>query len=263
MLRKERTMKILAIGDIVGELAIETLKQVLPQIVKEQKIDFMIVNGENIANARGITKQAFFQLLEIGINVVTMGNHTFSNSEIHEILSHPSLIIPANFNKETIEKGYGIFTCKNQKIFVANLLGKCWGAELNAFDTIDNILNKMKEDIKIKIIDFHGEYVNEKRAMLYFLQNRISVLYGTHTHVQTADEQIISTGVGYITDIGMCGPKESAIGYDIDFEIQRFRGITKEDSKLSRDKQIMINGCIFEIDENTGKTITIKRVNIN
>ena len=99
--------------------------------------------------------------------------------------------------------------------------------------------------------------------MLYFLQKRISALYGTHTHVQTADEQITSLGVGYITDIGMCGPKESAIGYDIDFEIKRFRDLTKEDSKLSKDKQTTINGCIFDIDEITGKTIYVERIHID
>lgn len=254
-------MKVLAIGDIVGELAIDKLREVLPEITQKHEIDFVIANGENIANARGITKQAFFELLEIGVNVVTMGNHTFSNSEINEILSHPNLIIPANLSEETIKKGYGIFSCKNQKIFVANLLGKAWGAELNAFDTIDTILNEIPDDVKIKIIDFHGEYVNEKRAILYFLQDRISALYGTHTHVQTADEQIIKSGVGYITDIGMCGPKESAIGYDIDFEIKRYRDLTDEDSKLAKDKEIEINGCIFEIDENTGKTLAIQRIN--
>lgn len=213
--------------------------------------------------ARGISKKAFFDLLEIGINTITMGNHTFSNPEINEIIDHPNLIIPANCNEETINKGYGIFTCKGQKIFVSNLLGKNWGAKLNAFDVADKILDKIPKDIKIRIIYFHAEYVNEKRAMLYFLQKRISALYGTHTHVQTADEQITSLGVGYITDIGMCGPKESAIGYDIDFEIKRFRDLTKEDSKLSKDKQTTINGCIFDIDEITGKTIYVERIHID
>lgn len=255
-------MNILVLGDIVGELTIQKIKSVHNEITKKYKIDFTIANGENITQARGISKDAFFQLLDIGINVVTMGNHTFSNPEINEIMSHPNLIIPANFNEDTIKNGYGIFNCKNQKIFVSNLLGKCWGAKLNAFDTIDNILNQIPNDIKIKIIDFHGEYVNEKRAMLYFLKEKISVLYGTHTHVQTADEQIISNGVGYITDIGMCGPKESAIGYDIDFEIKRFRNLTNEDSKLSKDTEIAINGCIFNIDETTGKTVGIKRIKI-
>ena len=256
-------MRVLTIGDIVGENALIELENKLQQIKENHKIDFIIANGENIASARGITKDAFNKLMEMGVNIVTMGNHTFSNLGIMEIINYPNLIIPANISKESRKKGYGIYECKGKKIFVANLLGKALGAELNAFNVIDEILENIEDDVKIRIIDFHGEYGNEKKAMAYFLKNRISALYGTHTHAQTADEQILPTGEGYITDIGMCGPRESAIGYDIDFEINRFRGETKEDSKLSNDKQIMINGCIFEIDENTGKTIKIEKLNID
>ncbi len=255
-------MKILVLGDIVGENTIEKLKQVYNQIVEKYKIDFTIANGENASRARGISKKAFFEILEIGINAITMGNHTFSNPEINEFIDNPNLIIPANYSKDTIKKGYGIFDCKNQKIFVSNLLGKDCGASLNAFNTIEKVLDGVAEDIKIKVIDFHAAYCNEKKAMAYFLNEKISALYGTHTHVQTADEQIILSKVGYITDIGMCGPKKSAIGYDIDFEISRYRELTKEDSKLASDKHIVINGCIFDIDEKTGNTINIERISI-
>lgn len=256
-------MKILAIGDIVGENTLKELEHKLPKIIEENKINFIIANGENIANARGITKKAFLKLLELGVNVVTMGNHTFSNSEIKEILDHPNLIIPANISEETIEKGYNIYQLNEEKILVVNLIGKNLGANLNPYTIIEKIMSKIDDDIKIRIVDFHGEYGNEKKAMAYFLKDKISVLFGTHTHVQTADEQILPFGEGFITDIGMSGPMESAIGYDIDFEIQRFSGKTKEDSILSKDEQIMINGCIFDIDEETGKTIDIKRLSIN
>lgn len=256
-------MRILTIGDIVGEKSLVDLEVKFPRIIKENGIDFVIANGENVIKARGITKEAFLKLLKIGVNVVTMGNHTFSNAGIEKILDHPNLIIPANFSKETIEKGYGIYEWQEKKILVANLLGKHLGASLNSFDVIEAILSKINADVKIRIVDYHSEYGNEKKAMAYFLKNRISALYGTHTHVQTADEQILAFGEGFITDIGMCGPKESAIGYDIDFEIQRYQEKTGEDSILSEDEQIMINGCIFDIDETTGKTLEIKRLQID
>lgn len=254
-------MKILTIGDIVGEEVLKAIEDILPKLKEKYNIDFVIANGENIVNARGINKHSFYKLIDSGVDVVTMGNHTYSNEGIYEI-DDKRLLVPVNYRQETIEKGYGIFECKGQRIFVSSVLGKKLGAELNAFLTIESVVENIDDDIKIRIIDFHSEYGNEKKALAYFLKGKISALYGTHTHIQTADEQILSTGEGYITDIGMCGSKESAIGYDINFEIKRFKEETKEDSKLAKDDEIIINGCIFEIDENTGKTIKIERVNI-
>lgn len=253
-------MRILVLGDIVGENTIKKLEEVLPQIKIDNNINFTIANGENVTNARGIDKKSFFRLLEIGVNVITMGNHTFSNPEINDILEEKELIIPANSKRDLVQKGYGIFNCKNQKIFVGNLLGRACNPELKAFDVIEEIIKNIPEDVKIRLIDFHGEFANEKKACAYFMKEKISALYGTHTHVQTADEQILKNGIGYITDIGMCGPKESAIGYDIDFEIKRYTEFPEEDSKLSTDSEIMINGCIFDIDDNTGKTTKVKRI---
>lgn len=255
-------MKILAIGDIVGENAVKRIEKELPKIKQEFKIDFVIANGENAAKARGINKELFERIINAGVNVVTMGNHTYSNKEIYEI-HDKRLLIPVNYKKETIENGYGIYECKGVKIFVANILGKNLGASLNAFNTIDSVIPNINDGIKIRIIDFHGEYGNEKRAMAHFMKNKISVLFGTHTHIETADEKIIEDGIGFITDVGMCGPINSAIGYDLDFEVSRFRNELKDDSKLSQDENCTFNGCIFDIDENTGKTIGIKRLRVD
>lgn len=253
-------MRILAIGDIVGENAVKKIEQDLPSIKQEFKIDFVIANGENAAKARGITKELFERIINAGVNVVTMGNHTYSNKGIYDI-HDKRLLVPVNYNQETVENGYGIYECKGVKIFVSNILGKRLGASLNAFNTIDSIISNIDDDVKIRIIDFHGEYGNEKRAMAYFLRHRISAFYGTHTHIETADEKMIEPGVGFITDIGMCGPSNSAIGYDLDFEVSRYKNELSDDSKLSQDENCTFNGCMFEIDEQTGKTISIERIN--
>ena len=238
-------MKILAIGDIVGENALKTVEETIQQLRTKNNIDFIIANGENIVKARGINKESFYRLIHAGVDVVTMGNHTYSNEGIYEINDN-RLIVPINYNEETITKGYGIYECNNKKIFVANVLGKGLGAELNAFNTINKIVCELNADIKIRIIDFHSEYGNEKRAMAYMLKDKISVLYGTHTHITTADEKILDTGVGFITDIGMCGPIDSAIGYDLEFEVERYTKKLKDYSKLSNDINCSFNACLFD-----------------
>lgn len=253
-------MKILTIGDIVGEETLEKVIQIIPKIKKENSIDFIIANGENIVKARGINKTCFDKLVQAGVDVVTMGNHTYSNKGIYDIENN-KLIVPANYAKDNIQKGWGIFECNNNKIFVTNLLGKGLGAKLNPFKTINNIVDKLDDEIKIRIIDFHGEYGNEKRSIAHMLRNKISVVFGTHTHVQTADEKILYDGVGFITDIGMCGPVNSAIGYDLDFETKRYLEELKDDSKLASDDIYQFNACMFNIDESTGKTLNIKRIN--
>ncbi len=254
-------MKILAIGDIVGENAVKRIERDLPLIKKEFLIDFIVANGENADNARGITKNIFERIINAGVNVVTMGNHTYSNKDIYEIDDY-RLLVPINYKRETINKGYAIYKYGGNKIFVSNILGKGLGESLNAFNTIDEVISKIDDDIKIRVIDFHSEYGNEKRAMAYFLKDKISILFGTHTHIPTADEQILYGRVGYITDIGMCGPINSGIGYDLEFEVERYRKELKDDSKFCSDENCCFNGCIFEIDEQTGKTISVCRINI-
>jgi len=254
-------MRILIIGDIVGEETLEKVIQIIPKIKKENNIDFIIANGENIVKARGINKVCFGRLVQAGVDAVTMGNHTYSNKEIYDIEDN-RLIVPVNYNEDTIYKGYQVYERNNNKIFVANLIGKGLGGKLNPFKTINSIINNLDDDIKIRIIDFHGEYGNEKRSIAHMLKNKISVVFGTHTHVQTADEIILYDGVGFITDIGMCGSVNSAIGYDLDFETKRYFDELKDDSILAKDEIYKFNACVFEIDDSTGRTIGIKRINI-
>lgn len=250
---------ILALGDIVGEQAIEMLENNLKEIKEKYSVDFVIANGENACKARGITKKLFYRLIDSGIDVVTMGNHTYSNPDIYEI-DDKRLIIPLNGHRKTKEKGYEIFECKGSQIFVANLLGKSLGGELNAFKEIREVLHHLKEDIKIKVIDFHAECCNEKMALAYMLRNDVSMVYGTHTHVQTNDAKILYHRLGYITDIGMCGPIRSAIGYDLDFEVKRWLEDNGQDSILSDDSNCQINGIIFKVDPNTGNTLNVHTI---
>lgn len=254
-------MKILAIGDIVGENAVKMLENILQSLKTKYNIDFVIANGENTVKARGINKELFYRIINSGVDAVTMGNHTYSNNGIYDI-SDERLIVPINYDNNTFNNGFRIFECKGQKIFVSNVLGKRLGGILNGFKQIEKALSNINDDIKIRIVDYHGEYCNEKGAFAYYFKDKLSIVYGTHTHVQTADDKILYNKLGFITDIGMCGPVNSTIGYDLDFESKRYLEELDDDSKLSSDINCQFNGCIFEVDSKTGKTIGIKRLNI-
>ena len=257
-------MKILAIGDIVGENGVKKLKEVLPKIRKEEKIDFCIANGENAAGGMGITTKIFNDLLSLNIDVITMGNHTWGKKDIFNFIDHPKIIRPANYSKGVVGKGYGIYECKGKKIAVINLIGRTDMNVLseNPFLVVDEIVNKIKEEVDIIIVDFHAEATAEKIAMAYFLNGRVTAIFGTHTHVQTADEKILNRGTAYITDIGMTGPKESVIGMSIEASIKRFVTSLPEKYKLA-DGECKFNGCIFEINDNNCQVEKIVRINLD
>lgn len=254
-------INILALGDITGVNAVIKLESELKDIKNKYDIDFIIANGENAEKARGITKDLFDRIIAAGVDVITMGNHTFSNADIYNI-NNDRLIIPANIDEKSLDRGYNIFNCKGVKIFVCNLMGKdCIPKpKYNAFKIARKIFDNIDNDIKIRIIDFHAGFCNQKRVLAHYLKDEVSAIYGTHTHIQTADESILYNKVGYITDIGMCGPINSAIGYDLDFETKRFVEELKDDSILAEDANCAINGCIFKVDIKTGKTIEIRRI---
>ncbi len=207
-------MKVLAVGDIVGENGLEKLKKTLPDIVESENIDFVIVNAENSAGGMGITKQIFQDLLALKVDAITMGNHTWGKKDIFSFIDHKTMIRPANYSKGVVGKGYRIFECKGKRIAVINLIGR----------------------------------------------TDMNVLFGTHTHVQTADEEITENGMGYITDIGMTGPVKSVIGMDVSASIKRFVTSLPERYKLAEGK-CELNGCIFEIDDENGRTKKVIRLN--
>lgn len=256
-------MKILAVGDIVGESGVRKLKEELPKIKKEKNIDFVITNGENSAGGMGLTEKNFKDIIEAGTNVVTMGNHTWGKKDIFKFIDNPNLLRPANYPKGVVGKGLGIYECKGKKIAVMNFLGR---VDLNILTENPFVLAKeMVEEIQDKVdmifIDFHAEATAEKIAMGRFLDGKITALFGTHTHVQTADEQILPNGTAYITDLGMTGPKESVIGMDIQASLKRFETTLPEKYKLAEGSCIL-NAVVFDTNDENNKITGIERIYI-
>lgn len=254
-------MKILTVGDIVGENGLEKLKQVLPKIKEEKQIDFVMVNAENTAGGMGLTIKTWNELMKLEIDIVTMGNHTWAKKDIFSFIDHPKLIRPANYSKGVVGKGYQICKCKEKKIAVINLIGRTDMNVLseNPFTVAEELISKIKKEVDIIIIDFHAEATAEKIAMKNFLDGKVNILVGTHTHVQTADEQITKKGMGYITDLGMTGPIHSVIGMDVEASVKRFVTSLPERYKLAQ-SECMFNGCIFELNDNNYETEQIERV---
>lgn len=257
-------MKIFIIGDIIGNAGTEKVKKILPQYIKTNNIDFVIANGENSAEGMGITSKIFNDLMNSGVNVVTMGNHTWGKKDIFNIIENKNLLRPANYPKEVLGNGYGIYECNGKAICVINLIGRVDMNVLseNPFIVAKDIVNEVKDMVDIIIIDFHAEATAEKIAMGYYLDGEVTAIYGTHTHVQTADEKILEKGTAYITDVGMTGPKKSVIGMEVDASIKRFVTTLPERYKVSDDKEVFLNGCILEINDETCRMEKIIRINL-
>lgn len=256
-------MKILAVGDIIGNNGVTYLKKIIPDLKQKENIDFIIVNGENAAEGMGITEKNFKDILSCGTDVVTMGNHTWGKKDIFNFIDHPKLIRPANYSEGVLGKGYVITECKGKKIAVINLIGRVDMNVLseNPFIIVNNIIDQIKNTVDIIVIDFHAEATAEKIAMANYLDGKATIIFGTHTHVQTADETILPKGTAYITDIGMTGPINSIIGMDIKASIKRFETSLPERYKIAEGKS-KFNGCIFEIDETNCKVTKIRRINL-
>lgn len=256
-------MKILAVGDIVGENGLNKLKEILPNLKQREKIDFIIVNGENVAGGMGITEKLFNQIIYAGADVVTMGNHTWGKKDIFSFIDNEKLIRPANYPKGVAGKGYNIYSCKNKKIAVINLLGRTNMGILteNPFIEAEQIIEKIKEKADYIVIDFHAEATAEKIALANYLDGKVTIIFGTHTHVQTADEIVLPEGTAYITDIGMTGPIDSVIGMDKKASIKRFVTTLPEKYKIAEGES-KFNSCLFNINDENGKIEDIKRINL-
>ena len=256
-------MRILAVGDIVGESGVRKLRSELPRIKNTENIDFVITNGENSAGGMGINEKNFNDILEAGTDVVTIGNHTWGKKDIFKFIDHKQLLRPANYPKGVVGKGLGIYECKDKKIAVMNFMGRVDINILteNPFLLAKEMVDELQEKVDIIVIDFHAEATAEKIAMARYLDGKVTCIFGTHTHVQTADEQILPNGTGYITDIGMTGPKNSVIGMDAEVSIKRFETTLPEKYKLA-EGECILNAVIFDIDETNNKVTDIKRIYI-
>ncbi len=254
-------MKILTLGDVVGRQAVAHLEKNLWNARSSYGADIVIVNGENASDIYGIDESDAKALLSAGTDVITLGNHAFGKKNIFSMLSDSNAIIrPANYPPLTPGGGYTIINICGWRVLCINVLGTVMMESLACpFATVDKILEREKGNYDVSIMDLHAESTSEKIAIGRYFDGRINVIFGTHTHVQTADEQILPHGSGYITDLGMTGPINSVIGSDVDAVIERMR--TKITSRFTvADGEVRAHGALFDLDTDTKKVISVKRI---
>ncbi|MCL2154615.1 MAG: TIGR00282 family metallophosphoesterase [Leptospirales bacterium] len=255
-----KEIRIFAIGDIVGKAGRNILASKLPGLIDREKIDIVIANGENSAGGMAMTPEVTRELFSRGIHVITSGNHIWNSNEILQIIdSDLNLLRPANYPPDVEGKGYCTINFKGINICVISLMGRILMSIIDCpFRKFDEIYEKVKNDSDIIVIDFHAEATSEKQALGWYVDGRASVLFGTHTHVQTADDRILPNGTGYITDIGMTGAFDSVIGMKIDKAVRYILTQTKAKFEVAEDNP-GINGAIFTVTD-SGKTVAIKRI---
>ena len=257
-------MRVLFLGDVVGQTGCNAIKENLQKIVKEKKIDFTIVNGENAADdGNGITQNILEEFLSCGVDVITSGNHIWDQKETQNFIKNqPRLLRPLNMNKNLPGKGFTILNSnKGLKICVLNLMGNIFMKKCDdLFFTIKKFLenNSLKKDYDCLIVDIHGEITSEKMAVGHFLDGKASLVVGTHTHVPTNDARILSGGTAYMTDAGMCGDYDSVIGMDKINSINRF---LKEDSKkhFPSKGESSLCGVIVDVCKDTGLALDVRK----
>ncbi|MCD7822846.1 MAG: TIGR00282 family metallophosphoesterase [Oscillospiraceae bacterium] len=252
-------MRLLMIGDVVAQTGCDFLASKLRDIKRRYNIDVTIINGENSASGNGITVHSCDFLTRIGADVITTGNHAFKRRESVQIFdSVPHLLRPANYSDEVCGRGVFTLDMGRCQIAVVNLMGVIYMEPLaNPFKTIDEILPEI--ETKNIFVDFHAEATAEKKALGYYLDGRVTGVFGTHTHVQTADEAILPGGTAYITDVGMTGPEESVLGVNKEIAIEKQR-LNYPVRFMEADTPCFINAVIVEFDEKTGKASHIERI---
>ena len=254
-------MNILAIGDIVGSVGCRFLRMHLPNLKKLKGIDLVIANGENSADGNGLTPSSVRFLFDSGVDVITSGNHSFRRKESYELYdSCEYLLRPANFPSAAPGKGFCIVDMGRIQVGIINLMGTVYMESLKSpFDAADQILSSHLP--QIILVDFHAEATGEKRSLGYYLDGRVSAIFGTHTHVQTADECILPNGTGYISDLGMTGTINSVLGVKPELVIEKLR--TKMPVRFDlADGECKMDCTLFCIDDKTGKTVSTERIEI-
>jgi metallophosphoesterase (TIGR00282 family) len=254
------TMRILFIGDIVGRPGRETIAKLLPGLKQEFNLDLVIANAENAAGGSGITPDVAYELFSSGLDVLTSGDHIFKKKESLDIIQHPQILRPANLPEMCPGKGVIILEKNNIKIAIINLQGRVFMNPIECpFRVSRQIVEKLKTEAKVIIVDMHAEATSEKIALGWFLDGLVSAVFGTHTHVQTADERILPGGSAFITDVGMTGSCDSVIGRKKEQIIERFISSMPMHFELARGDE-QLQGAVVDIDEGTGKARSIERV---
>ncbi len=251
--------KILAVGDVVGNPGMERVRRHLRRLKKQTGADFTIVNGEN-ASVVGIMPNQAEDILDAGADVITLGNHSFAKREITPYLDESRCILrPANYAPQVPGRGWGVYESRFGDVAVIDLVGRCgmdYGPD-NPFLMIDKILKQV--EAKFILVEMHAEATSEKLAMGYMLDGRVSALWGTHTHVPTADARVLPKGTGYVTDLGMTGPQESVLGIRPELSIGKFRGDLPQRYRWAEGATKM-EAVLFTLDSQTGKCLRAERV---
>ncbi len=255
-------MNILCVGDVVGHIGCDHLKAVLPKVKRELAVDVCIVNGENSADGNGILPVSAEAIFAAGADVITGGNHTFRRREFYDRLEENEFVLrPANMPAGTPGRGMTVIDRGRYQLTVINLLGCVYMEAMDSpFDTLDRLLSEAGSP-KLCVVDFHAEATAEKRALAAWADGRISALFGTHTHVATADEQILPGGTGFQTDVGMTGPIQSCLGVKTELAVEKMR--TKLPVRFAAaEGACAMDGVLFTIDERTGHTTAVRRVRV-
>ena len=255
-------MRVLFIGDIVGEPGRKAVKELVPKIMKREKVDFVVANGENAAGGSGITPMLVDELLGYGVDVITTGDHVWKRKEILERIAQDARILrPANYPRETPGFGSTVVASKSGvDVGVINIQGRVFMQAIeDPFRVVKAELDRIKNKARVIIVDVHAEATSEKMALGWFLDGMVSAIIGTHTHVQTADEKILPKGTAFLTDAGMTGPFDSVIGRNKEQILNRF--MTQMPTKFEMaEGDIQLHGAVIDIDEKTGKANSIKRI---
>ena len=254
--------KVLCVGDVVGNPGMERIRRSLRYLKQRTKADFVIVNGENAAVV-GMTPNQAEDIFDAGADVITLGNHAFGKREISDYLDENSRILrPANYAPQVPGRGWGVYETKIGPVAVIDLVGRCnmdYTPD-NPFLMVDKIMQKI--DAKLILVEIHAEATSEKLAMGYMLDGKASAVWGTHTHVPTADAQVLPKGTGYVTDLGMTGPKHSVLGIRPELSIAKFRGDLYQRYQWA-DGPTKLEAVLFTIDAATGKCKQAERVDLS
>ncbi len=256
-------MNILFIGDIVGRPGRDSIEGLLPKLKKEFKLDGVVANAENSAGGFGLTSRIAGELLALGCDCLTLGDHVWDKMEIVDYLAITDKVIrPANFPEGTPGRGWSVIhTASKKKIAVINLLGRVF-MRYNVdcpFRSLKNIVAEARKETPVVIVDFHAEATSEKVALGHFIDGEVSAVVGTHTHIQTADERILPKGTAYISDLGMTGPYDSVIGQKKEAIIDRFLKVMPNKFEVATD-DVWLHGVVIDIDEKSGKSRRIERI---
>lgn len=258
-------MKILFIGDVVGSPGRAMVKEYLPKLKEKYRPHVTIINGENAAAGKGITEKIYKDFLSWGAQVITLGNHAWNKREIFDFIDDAKYLIrPANFPIDNPGYGLTFININGTEVAVINLQGRTFMPAIDdPFLKADELIEEAKKRTKIIFIDFHAEATSEKQAFGWYVDGRVSAVVGTHTHTQTADERILPSGTGFITDVGMTGPYDAILGVEKETIIKRFTTNLPGRFDVEKNGRTQLNGFLVTIDENTGKATKVERILIN